>query len=133
MDCRHVLELVEALASGDEPVTDAVRAHLESCPSCAAALASASRIEALLSAREAPPPPARFTASVLQRLRRERWTAEQRVDRLFNAAIVFGFAVIVAGIGALMNLSGLLSAYSTGMPQNESVVLASAAPYRREA
>ena len=30
-------------------------------------------------------------------------------------------------------LSGPLSAYSTGMPQIESMVLASAAPYRREA
>ena len=110
MDCRHVRELVDVLPGGDEPVTGEVRAHLESCPACAAALASATRIDALLAALDVPEPPARFTLSVMQRIRRERWSAEQRVDRLFNVAIVFGLAVIIAGIGALMNLSGLLGA-----------------------
>ena len=113
MDCRHVRELVDAMAGGDAPVTEDARVHLESCPSCAAALAAASRIEAMLAAREAPEPPGRFTASVLHRMRRDRWTAEQRVDRLFNAAIVLGFAVIVGGIGALLNLSGMLAAANT--------------------
>lgn len=113
MDCRHVRENVEAIAGGDAPVTDDMRAHLESCPACAAALASARRIEALLSVRETPEPPARFTASVLQRIRRERWSAEQQVDRLFNVAIGLGVAVVIGGIGALMNLSGVLTAAGT--------------------
>jgi anti-sigma factor RsiW len=113
MDCRDLRELVDVIAAGDAPVTAETRAHLETCPACAAALAAASRIEALLAAREVPDPPVRFTQSVLQRIRRERWSAEQRVDRLFNVAIVFGFAVIIGGIGALLNLSGLLSAART--------------------
>jgi anti-sigma factor RsiW len=113
MDCRHVRENVEAIAGGDAAVTDQLRAHLESCPACAAALASARRIEALLSARETPDAPVRFTASVLQRIRRERWSAEQQVDRLFNVAIALGLVVVVGGIGALMNLSGVLNAAGT--------------------
>lgn len=112
MDCRHVREMIEPIAAG-EPASEAVRAHLESCPGCAAALASAARIEALLASVEAPLPPARFTPSVLQRIRRERWSAEQRVDRLFNVAIVFGVCVIAAGIAALMNVSGVLSIAGT--------------------
>jgi anti-sigma factor RsiW len=113
MDCRHVRDIVDAIAGDDGAVSDEQRAHFESCPACAAALAAARRLEALLASREAPDPPVRFTQSVLQRIRRERWSAEQRVDLLFNAAVVFGLVVIVAGIGALMNLSGVLSAAGT--------------------
>lgn len=113
MDCRHVRDVVDAIAGDEDAVTDETRAHLESCPACAAALAAAHRLEALLASRAAPDPPVRFTQSVLQRIRRERWSAEQRVDRLFNVAVAFALAVIVGGVGALMNLSGVLSAAGT--------------------
>ncbi len=112
MTCRDVLELIEPIAAGDlEPGADA-RAHLESCPGCAAALASARRLEAALVSREAPEPPARFAALVLQRIHRERWRAEQHVDRLFNLAMVAALALVVGGIFAMMNVSGVLAAAS---------------------
>lgn len=109
MDCRQVLDIVEAVAAGDVAVAVELRAHLESCPTCAAALASARRIDGLLQRREAPAAPARFTSTVVQRVRRERWSAEQRVDRLFNVAIVLGALIVAAGIATLLNLSGVLA------------------------
>ncbi len=54
MTCSQVLELVEAIASGDAAVDDVVRDHLETCPRCASALAAARRLEAMLAARPAP-------------------------------------------------------------------------------
>jgi anti-sigma factor RsiW len=110
MTCKDALELVEPIAAGDLVVDAAVRAHFETCPRCAAALASARRIEAWLAGREAITAPPRFTAAVVQRLRRERWRSEQQVDRLFNVAIAMALLLIVGGILALMNLSGVMAA-----------------------
>jgi anti-sigma factor RsiW len=107
--CKDALELVDAIASGDVEVDQHAREHFETCPRCASALASARRVEALLMARAAPPAPARFTQGVVQRIRRERWRAEQQVDWLFNIAIVVAVLVIVGGVVALTNLDGLLA------------------------
>jgi anti-sigma factor RsiW len=109
MTCRDVIELVEAIAAGDlQPVRE-IREHLETCPGCASALASARRVEAALARREAPPAPARFEASVLQRIRREQWRAEQHVDRLFNVAMIAALILVAGGALALMNLGGVLA------------------------
>lgn len=113
MNCRDVLELVEAIASGDVQPDAALRGHIESCPRCAAQLASARRIEALLGARPAPAPPARFTPTVLQRIRREQWRAEQHVDRLFNVAIAAALVLVAGGVLALFNLGGFLALVGT--------------------
>lgn len=112
MTCKEAMELVEAIASGDvEPGHDA-RAHFETCPRCASALASARRLEAALASIETPLAPARFVPLVLQRVRRDRWAAEQHVDRLFNAAMVAALVMVVGGVLALMNLSGVVAAAS---------------------
>ena|SRR5215212_2213307 len=110
MTCSDVLDLVEPIAAGDLAADAAVRAHLESCPTCASALASARRLEALLAARPVPAAPPRFAQLVLQRIRRERWRSEQSVDRLFNIAVAAALVLIVGGIFALMNLSGVIAA-----------------------
>ena len=110
MNCKEALELVEPIAAGDVVADAAARAHFESCPMCAAALASARRLEMMLAGREVAVAPARFTGAVLQRLRRERWRSEQHVDRLFNAAIGVALLLIGGGILALMNLSGVMAA-----------------------
>ena len=73
MTCGEALQLVEAIAAGDLAVDDAARAHFETCPRCASALASAQRIEVALQARPKPQAPARFTQAVLGRIRQERW------------------------------------------------------------
>ena len=109
MTCKMALELVEPIASGDLEPDAAARAHFESCPQCAAALATARQREAVLAGRAAPAAPERFTSSVLQRIRRERWRAEQHVDRLFNVAIAVALVLITSGILALMNMSGLMT------------------------
>jgi anti-sigma factor RsiW len=109
MTCRDVLELVEAIAAGDIEPDAALRAHIESCPQCASALASARRIESLLESRPAPAAPARFTPAVLQRIRREQWRTEQNVDRLFNIAMAVAVLLVAGGTLALFNLGGLLS------------------------
>jgi anti-sigma factor RsiW len=110
MRCKAALELVEPIAAGDLEADPAARAHFESCPQCASALATARRLEAILATRAAPAAPAQFASSVLQRIRRERWRAEQQVDRLFNIAIVVALLLVAGGILALMNLSGLTAA-----------------------
>jgi anti-sigma factor RsiW len=109
MTCNDALELVEPIAAADLEVTPAARAHFETCPRCAAALASARRVEAELARRQAPAAPARFTATVLQRIRREQWRAEQNVDRLFNVAIAAALVLMFGGLAALLNLNGVLS------------------------
>ena len=110
MTCKAAIELVEPIAAGDLEVDPAARAHFESCPQCASALATARRLEAALATRPAPAAPARFSSSVLQRIRRERWRSEQQVDRLFNVAIVVALLLVGGGILALMNLSGVVAA-----------------------
>jgi len=110
MTCREVQESIEAVAAGDEPVTAALRAHIEGCPGCAAALATARRIEAALAARPAPAAPARFTAAVTARIRGEHWRAEQQVDRMFNAAVAAGVVAIGAGTLALFNIDTVMTA-----------------------
>ena len=49
---------------------------------------------------------------MLQRIRRERWRAEQHVDRLFNVAMAVALLLVAGGILALMNLSGVMAAAS---------------------
>src|SRR3954468_7458661 len=110
MTCKEALELVEPVAASDIVVDADARAHFETCLGCAAALASARRLEMMLAAREVPVAPPRFTAAVTQRLRRERWRSEQHVDLLFNAAIAVAVLLIAGGGFALMNLSGVMAA-----------------------
>ena len=85
-----------------------LREHFETCPACASALATAQRIEGYLASRKTEPAPARFTSLVLQRIRRERWQTEQRVDRLFNVAIALAAIVLIAGVGLLFNMGAAL-------------------------
>ena len=110
MTCREVQGSIEAVAAGDEPATAAFRAHIEGCPGCAAALATARRIEESLAARPAPAAPARFTAAVTARIRGEHWRAEQQVDRMFNAAVAAGVVAIGAGALALFNIESVMTA-----------------------
>jgi anti-sigma factor RsiW len=110
MTCRDVQHLVEAIAAGDLEVDEAVRSHFETCPRCAAALASARRIELTLQGWPAPDAPARFSAAVLSRIRNDRWRIEQRVDRIFNVTIAASLVLIVVGVGALANVGVVLGA-----------------------
>jgi anti-sigma factor RsiW len=113
MTCREVQELVEALASGEVLPDHAFRGHLETCVACAAALASARSIEAALASRPAPQAPARFEAAVAARIRRERWRAEEQVDRAFNVAVALGVLAIVGGALALFNLASVTAAIAS--------------------
>jgi anti-sigma factor RsiW len=112
MTCRDVLDRIEAVAAGDEPVTPEFRSHLEGCVACAAALAQARRIETMLAARPAPSAPARFSASVTSRIRQERWRSEQHVDRLFNVALLLGVLAIAGGLLALFNVNAMTAAFA---------------------
>lgn len=109
MTCRDLLEFIEPIAAGDMPLDSAMRAHIESCPQCAAELASARRIETLLAARPVNTAPARFTPSVLQRIRRNQWRTEQAVDRIFNLAIVLALFLVAGGVLAVLNVGGVLT------------------------
>ena len=131
MTCKDVGDLIEPIAANDLEATADIRAHFESCPTCAAALATARRLEAALATDRPPAVPERFVALVLQRVRRERWHLEQSVDRLFNVAIVVAMLIVAAGALALMNLSGVLAAASgtwTAMSQVSSQLAQQMAP-----
>jgi anti-sigma factor RsiW len=106
--CTDALHLVEAIAAGDLEVDEIVRAHFETCPRCASALASARRLEAALQARPSPQAPARFTQTVLGRIRQERWRSEERIDRVFNVAIVVAVLLVVGSVAALTNVDAVL-------------------------
>jgi anti-sigma factor RsiW len=112
MTCRDVLDRIEAVAAGDEPATPELRAHIEGCLACAAALAEARRIEAVLAARPAPSAPARFSAAVTSRIRQERWRSEQHIDRMFNGALVLGVLAIAVGVLALFNVNAMAAAFT---------------------
>jgi anti-sigma factor RsiW len=114
MTCPEVDDRIEAVVSGDEAATEAFRAHVESCPRCAAAVAAARQIDQLLASTTRVRAPANFSSIVLTRVRRDRWRSEQQIDRLFNAGLAAGVLLIVAGVVALMNLSGITSLFSTG-------------------
>ena len=109
MHCQDVLELIEPIAAGDLVPDEQVRAHLQTCPRCAGALASARRVETLLAAMEIPAAPAAFGAAVLQRIRRDKWRSEQNVDRLFNLSIAAAALLVVGGLAALFNVDAVLS------------------------
>jgi anti-sigma factor RsiW len=109
MLCEDVLELVEPIAAGDRQLDESIRSHVESCPRCASALASAQRLEAALRTLAVPAAPEAFTSNVLQRIRRDRWRSEQRVDRLFNFSIAAAVLVIVGGVAAMLNVDAMLT------------------------
>lgn len=115
MTCAQIEDRIEAVAGGEQPVSDELRRHLEGCVACASALASARRLETMLDDWDAPPAPARFTAAVASRIRSERWRSEQRVDRVFNALLVCGLLVVVGGVAALFNFATVAAAISRGI------------------
>jgi anti-sigma factor RsiW len=106
--CAELGDRIEAIAAGDQPLEGEPRLHIESCPSCAAALATARRIDRYLAARSTPPAPANFTSSILSRIRREQWRSEERVDRLFNVAMVCAVTLVVVGAAFLFNMSAVV-------------------------
>ena len=57
--------------------------------------------------RPAPAAPHGFTASVMTRVRQERWRSERYWDIGFNIALAGGLLLIVAGVLGLIYMSGL--------------------------
>jgi thiosulfate reductase cytochrome b subunit len=64
-------------------------------------------IERWMRERAAPAAPAGFTAAVLDRVREQRWQSERYWDFAFNAAVMLGLVLIVAGILGLVFRTGL--------------------------
>jgi hypothetical protein len=123
MTCKEMEERIEAVAGGDEPASDAFRAHVEACVRCAAALAQARRIEQALAARPVLSAPPRFAALIASRIRREHWRSEQQVDWFFNLAVAVGLIAIAGGTLALVNLSAVTDAISAGLAALNALVV----------
>jgi anti-sigma factor RsiW len=107
MTCSDLDDLIEPIAAGDlVPALD-IRAHLDTCPGCAAALALATAVDRTLAATPAPDPPAHFVEATMTRVRRARWRSEQYLDLAFN--LVAGLAVLVAlaGLWLLLSVTGV--------------------------
>jgi len=107
MFCDEALDTIEAIAAGEVVAEGRIAAHLASCPNCAAALASAKRLETLLATRERPRPSAQFVSRTMTRLRRQRWRSEQFVDAGFNIALGIVVLGVVGLVWLLMHRSGL--------------------------
>jgi anti-sigma factor RsiW len=113
MTCRDVIEQVEVFAAGDRQPDEAARAHLETCPRCASALADARRIETFLLSWPAPQAPARFTAAVQHRIRNLRWQSEVQIDRVFNGAMVVEALLVVIGNAGMFNVGTVVALAAT--------------------
>ena len=107
MSCDQANRFIEAAAMGDA-IPPESEAHIAGCRVCAGRLALARRIDLTLQLRPVPVPPASFTASVMRRLRDERWQAERVVDFGFNLAVALGLLIIVAGLGGFAWQLGLV-------------------------
>ena len=112
MFCDEVLETIELIAAGELTPGPRMADHLASCHGCAAALASARHVDALLRSRAAPPAPAQFSSRVMSRLRRARWRSEQVLDWGFNIALALAGALVVVGLWTVMRQSGLATVSS---------------------
>jgi hypothetical protein len=107
MYCDEILELVEAVVSGDVAVDGRLAEHLASCPNCSSALESARALERMLQMRPSPLAPAQLTSRILTRVRRARWRSEQFVDFGFNVIIAVVILSIVGGVWMLLRRTGL--------------------------
>jgi anti-sigma factor RsiW len=112
MFCDDVLETIELIAAGEMAPSPRMADHLASCQGCAAALASARHVDALLRSRAAPPAPPQFSSRVMSRLRRARWRSEQMLDWGFNIALALAGAFVVMGLWMVMRQSGLATVSS---------------------
>ncbi len=93
MRCDDLEPLIEAIADGTlEPGADDRGAPRDVRAVPVARGGGAGRSSSLLAAREAPAPPAAFTAGVMARVGRERWQTERVFDLGFNLAIAAGAA-----------------------------------------
>ena len=114
MFCDEVLEAIESIAAGEVTPSSRIAEHLASCRGCAAAHASARRVDAWLRARPAPAAPAHFTSRVMSRVRRARWRGEQLLDWGFNVALAAAGLLVVASVWVVMRRSGLTTVSPAG-------------------
>jgi predicted anti-sigma-YlaC factor YlaD len=108
MFCDEVIDAIEPIAAGELTPEGRVAAHLATCPNCAAALASARRVEQLLQVRAVPKPAPQFTSRTMTVLRRRRWRREQFLDAGFNVALMIVGVSVVAVVWLALNRSGLV-------------------------
>jgi anti-sigma factor RsiW len=122
MTCDDVQNAIELIAAGEITPDAQMASHLATCQSCASALETAQRIDALLRQRPVPAPHAQFTSRTMASIRRARWRNEQLIDWGFNAALALVALTIVAGIWIVFSRSGFtfvgndaLQLFSAGM------------------
>ncbi|HMD33678.1 MAG TPA: zf-HC2 domain-containing protein [Vicinamibacterales bacterium] len=109
MFCDEALDAVEAIAAGELTPEGRIRAHLATCPNCAAALKSARALDEMLRRRPAPQPPAHFTTKTMARVRRARWRSDQHVDFAFNLVIGVIVLATLGGVWLLLVRTGLIA------------------------
>jgi anti-sigma factor RsiW len=125
MFCDEVLDVIEIIAAGELTPRGRIADHLGTCPNCAAALASARRVEELLRARAVPRPSPQFTARTMARIRRAKWRSEQIFDMGFNLAIGLVLIGVIATFLLMMHRSGVVavSHEALGLVRDELAVV----------
>lgn len=107
MFCDEALNAVEAIAAGELTPDGRLANHYATCPNCAAALASARALDAMLRDRPTPKPSAQFTARAMTRVRRARWRNDQVIDIGFNIAVAAVILAVVTTVWILLRRTGL--------------------------
>jgi len=109
MFCDEALDVIESIAAGEVTPDGRVAAHLTTCPNCAAALASARRVDQMLKSRPVPKPTPQFSTRTMALVRRRRWRRDQFVDAGFNVALLIIGIGVVAAVWIALNRSGLIA------------------------
>jgi len=109
MFCDEVIDAIEPIAAGELTPEGRVASHLATCPNCAAALASARRVDQMLKGRAVPKPAPQFSTRTMALVRRGRWRRDQMVDAGFNVALLAIAIGIVVAVWVALNRSGLIA------------------------
>ena len=105
--CEDVSGSIEAIAAGElDLAVPGAAEHLRTCAACQRRVALARRLDSLL-VTTAVPAPERFTAHVIKRVRDEGRRRERVVDWVFNVSIFGAGAAALAGVVALVQLTGV--------------------------
>jgi hypothetical protein len=107
MTCSEFDDLIEPLAAGEIERSGEIDAHVASCARCRDALRLATEMDRVFRSQAVPAVGPAFVSSVLARVRRERWRAEQMLDLAFNAAVVLAVTTGVGGLYALLTVTGM--------------------------
>jgi anti-sigma factor RsiW len=127
MNCEKVrTDLMEAVLSGPESVSSALREHLQGCSACSAELASFQQTMSLLDEWKAPEPSPYFSSRLRARVREEAATSSASWFGWIRRPMVATAAVALLALGAGLLQIGHWTPGRVTMAGNDGIVRSSA-------